>query len=399
MLKLSGRFLRAFIALSLLSLFADIVYEGARSIGGAYLNFLAAPAIAAGILGFGELLSYLMRLVGGVVAHKASSGRAYWALIFLGYGVNVFIPILALAGSWEVALVLFFLERLGKGIRAPPRDVILAEVTEGAGRGKGFGLHELFDQVGAITGPLIISFVIFFQGYPAGYTTAFWIMWIPFILAMIMLVIAAKTYPEPKAITVIRERKKVSAETRLSRRFWIFLAGSIMTGIGFLYWGVISYRVLDLVREGLLLAGESSLPYLAAMAVDAAIAFPIGMLYDRMGLKSIMVAPISALMIAPTLFTLTGRIGIYVSAAFWGLTMGVFETIMRAAVADLAPVEGRSLAYGIYYTGIGLSWAIGGTILGYLYQIGSIGWMIGFCAAAEIAALIVFAFLPRSAKL
>ncbi|HDD42799.1 MAG TPA: MFS transporter, partial [Nitrososphaeria archaeon] len=78
MLKLSGRLLKTFIALSLLSLFADIVYEGARSIGGAYLNFLAAPAIAAGILGFGELLSYLMRLVGGVVAQKASSGRAYW---------------------------------------------------------------------------------------------------------------------------------------------------------------------------------------------------------------------------------------------------------------------------------------------------------------------------------
>lgn len=77
----------------------------------------------------------------------------------------------------------------------------------------------MFDQVGAITGPLIISFVIFSQGYPIGYATAFWIMWIPFILAMIMLVIAARTYPEPKAIAAIRERKKMFAETRLGKEF------------------------------------------------------------------------------------------------------------------------------------------------------------------------------------
>lgn len=399
MLKLSGRFLRAFIALSLLSLFADIVYEGARSIGGAYLNFLAAPAVAAGILGFGELLSYLMRLVGGVAAQKASSGRAYWSLIFLGYGVNIFIPILALAGSWEVALVLFFLERLGKGIRAPPRDVILAEITKGMGRGKGFGLHELFDQIGAITGSLLISLVIFFQGYPAGYRTAFWIMWIPWILAMSMLTIATKTYPEPEAVTVIREKKDGRARAQLGKNFWMFLAGSIMASMGFLYWGVISYYVLDLVRSGLLLAGETALPYLTAMAVDAAIAFPIGMIYDRFGLRSMIIAPISALLITPLLFTFTGRLGLYLSAAFWGLTMGVFETIMRAAVADLAPVESRSLAYGIYYSGFGLSWAAGGTILGYLYQMGLTGWMIGFCTTAEIAALTLFMLLPKSAKL
>ncbi|HDD66562.1 MAG TPA: MFS transporter, partial [Nitrososphaeria archaeon] len=137
----SRRLLQTFLALSLLSLFADIIYEGARSIGGAYLNLLAAPAIAAGILGFGELLSYLMRLVGGIAAQKASSGKVYWILIGFGYGVNLVIPLLALAGSWEIALILFFLERIGKGIRAPPRDVILSEVTEGIGRGKGFGLH------------------------------------------------------------------------------------------------------------------------------------------------------------------------------------------------------------------------------------------------------------------
>jgi MFS family permease len=393
----SRRFLKVFMALSLLSLFADIVYEGARSISGAYLNILAAPAIAAGILSLGELMSYVMRLVGGVVAQKAASGRTYWAIIFLGYASTLVVPLLALAGSWELALTLFFLERLGKGIRAPPRDVIIAEVTEGIGRGKGFGLHELLDQVGAITGPLIVSLVIALRGYPEGYRAAFWIMWIPWILSMSMLMLAARLYPEPRVIAAAKEKTSGSSKTTLNRRFWIFLAGSILTMLGFLHWGVISYYAQDSVKIGLLSAEEIALLYLVAMAVDAAIALPIGALYDRLGVKSIIVAPISAALIAPSLFTTPGRPGFYISAVFWGFTMGIIETIMRAAIADIVPAEARSMAYGIYSFGIGLGWAASGMLLAYLYQVEAIMGIIAFCAIMEAAAAIIFMAIPRAA--
>jgi MFS family permease len=393
----SRRFLKVFMALSLLSLFADIVYEGARSISGAYLNILAAPAIAAGILSLGELMSYVMRLVGGVVAQKAASGRTYWTIIFLGYASTLVVPLLALAGSWELALTLFFLERLGKGIRAPPRDVIIAEVTEGIGRGKGFGLHELLDQVGAITGPLIVSLVIALRGYPEGYRAAFWIMWIPWILSMSMLMLAARLYPEPRVIAAAKEKTSGSSKTTLNRRFWIFLAGSILTMLGFLHWGVISYYTQDSVKIGLLSAEEIALLYLVAMAVDAAIALPIGALYDRLGVKSIIVAPISAALIAPSLFTTPGRPGFYISAIFWGFTMGIIETIMRAAIADIVPAEARSMAYGIYSFGIGLGWAASGMLLAYLYQVEAIMGIIAFCAIMEAAAAIIFMAIPRAA--
>ncbi|RLG08636.1 MAG: MFS transporter [Thaumarchaeota archaeon] len=386
------RFLRVFIALSLLSLFADIVYEGARSIGGAYLNLLGAPALAAGILTLGELLSNVMRLVGGVIAYKVPSGRVYWGLILLGYGLNVFIPLLALTRSWELALLLFFLERVGKGVRAPARDVILSEVTTGFGRGKGFGIHELLDQIGAITGPLLVSAIIFLRGYPAGYREAFWIMWVPTILALVMLLSAMIMYPRPKAVTEVGKRM---GGRRLSPRFWIFMAGSMATMLGFLYWGVIAYYGQDAANAGLIAAGEIPIFYLVAMAVDAVIAVPIGILYDKIGSKSITVAPIAALLITPTLFGFSGRTGFYLAAVFWGLAMGVVETVMRAAVADMTTVEVRSLAYGVYSFGFGLSWMIGGTLLAFLYQIGYINLMIAFCITAEVVATAIFAALPK----
>ncbi len=390
------RLIIVFLAISLLSLFADIVYEGARSISGAYLNLLAAPAIAAGVLTIGDLLSNVMRLVGGAAAYKASSGRIYWGLILLGYATNLLIPLLALTGSWEIALLLFFIERFGKGIRGPPRDVILAEITEeaGIGKGKGFGLHEFFDQLGAVIGPLIVFSMIFFKGYPEGYRDAFWIMWLPAILAICSLLIAIKLYPSPRAVRA----SELEGDRRLGRSFWIFLIGSMLVMIGLIHWAVISYYAEDVVKAGVIMAYQIPIFYLIAMAVDGAIAFPIGAVYDKVGIRSIIVAPISAIFIAPLLFGVGGWMGLCLAAVFWGFSMGIVETMMRAAVADLTQARSRSLAYGIYSFGIGLSWAISGILFSLLYQIGLTNLITAICITVELIAIGIFTALPKSRK-
>ncbi|OYT66824.1 MAG: MFS transporter [Candidatus Wolframiiraptor sp. EX4484-121] len=278
---LRGRLLATFISLSFVSLFADIVYEGARSIGGAYLNFLMAPAIAVGILGFGEFLSNLMRFLGGVLAQRMTSGKAYWSLIFIGYLVNLAIPCLAFTGAWEIAIMLFLVERVGKGLRAPARDVILSELTDEAKRGRWFGLHELLDQIGAIAGPAIIGASIYVsKPLEAGYRLAFNLLWIPVVIMIVMLLSAYMNYPRPKAVSATIEERSLK---RLDKRFWSYLIGSILTLLGFIYWGVIAYYAQDAVKTGVLAAGEIPILYLIAMAVDAIIALPIGLLYDRLG--------------------------------------------------------------------------------------------------------------------
>ena len=390
---LRGRLLATFISLSLVSLFADIVYEGARSIGGAYLNFLMAPAVAAGILGFGEFLSNLMRFLGGVLAQKMTSGRAYWSLIFLGYLVNLAIPCLAFTGAWEIAIILFLVERVGKGLRAPARDVILSEVTDEAKRGRWFGLHELMDQIGAIAGPAIISAAIYAsKPLEAGYRLAFNLLWIPVIIMVAMLISAYMNYPRPKAVSVTAEKRSLR---RLDRRFWNYLIGSIFTLLGFIYWGMISFYAKDAVKAGILMDWEVSILYLIAMAVDAIIAFPIGLLYDRIGLKSVILAPLTAIPITPALFMIGGRAGLYLASIPWGLTMGIIETIMRASVADITSVDVRSLAYGIYSSSIGFAWFTGSLIMSYMYQVGLINAIIFLTIISEITALAIYTITLR----
>ncbi|MDN3514076.1 MAG: MFS transporter [Candidatus Brocadia sp.] len=157
------------VLLGVVSLFADVTYEGARSINGPYLALLGASATTVGfVAGFGELIGYSLRLVSGYISDKI--GR-YWAITLFGYSLNMLaVPALALAGHWELAAVLMITERIGKAIRTPARDAMLSHATREIGRGKGFGLHEALDQIGAVLGPLTVAGVLYFrEGYRTGY--------------------------------------------------------------------------------------------------------------------------------------------------------------------------------------------------------------------------------------
>lgn len=191
-----GRSALGFVLIfGVISLLADATYEGARSITGPYLAFLGASAAVAGIVaGAGEFVGYALRLVSGYFTDR--TGR-FWAVTIWGYAITfVAVPLLALAGSWEIAAFLIIAERLGKAIRTPARDAMLSHATAGMGRGWGFGLHEALDQVGAVIGPLLVAAVLYFGG---GYSGGFGILLIPAALALAVLLLARHRYQTPGA--------------------------------------------------------------------------------------------------------------------------------------------------------------------------------------------------------
>ncbi|MFA5112014.1 MAG: MFS transporter, partial [Desulfobaccales bacterium] len=186
------------ILVGVVSLFSDLTYEGARSITGPFLGSLKASAAVVGIVaGLGEFIGYALRLASGYLTDRLGK---YWAITFAGYALNLFaVPLLALAGNWELAALLMVMERLGKAIRTPARDAMLSHATTEVGRGWGFGFHEAMDQIGAMLGPLIVALVLYVNG---GYRTAFAYLLIPAILALLVIVIAARLYPHPQHLEV-----------------------------------------------------------------------------------------------------------------------------------------------------------------------------------------------------
>jgi MFS family permease len=139
----------------MVSLCADVTYEGARSITGPYLSMLGATGTIVGLVaGGGELLGYTLRLLSGYLADRT---KQYWVLTIMGYALSLgAVPLLTFGDHWVVAAGLLTVERIGKAVRTPARDAMLSHATSEVGRGWGFGVHEALDQVGAILGPLLM---------------------------------------------------------------------------------------------------------------------------------------------------------------------------------------------------------------------------------------------------
>jgi MFS family permease len=371
----SNQALRFVILLGIVSLFADMTYEGARSITGQYLAVLGASGTAVGIVaGLGELAGYGFRVVSGYVSDKTGK---YWLITFIGYALNLLaIPLLALAGNWPLAAMLMTVERLGKAIRSPAKDAMLSYATQNIGRGWGFGLHEAMDQIGAITGPLIISAVLFYQG---AYSTSFAILLIPALSALAVLTVAYFSYPNPQDLEVAIPEVKIEG---FPKKYWIYIIAISCVAAGYVDFSLIAYHFQ---KQGAVPPVWVPVFFSIAMAADGIAALVLGKLYDSKGISVLIFSTALSALFAP--FVLLG--GFYTALfgmIIWGIGIGAQESIMRATVAALVPKERRGMAYGTLNMWFGISWFLGSALMGFLYDL-SILALITFSLSIQLAAI------------
>ena len=374
------------ILLGIVSMFGDIAYEGGRSISGPYLATLGASAAMVGLItGAGEFLGYGLRLVSGYLADRT---KAYWVLTFIGYGLIGAIPLLAFAGNWQLAALLLILERIGKAIRSPARDTIISYAGKNIGRGWGFAIHEAMDQVGAIIGPLILSFAMIKSG---GYQLGFNFLWIPVVLCVVALIVANRKAPVPERLEATIETGKQTIKAGLGRVFWLYGIFVLLAGSGFASFQLIAYHVKT---QTIISDAQIPILYAVAMGVDAIVALIVGKTYDKRGLMVLAAIPVLTLPIPFLGFSHTYWL-IILAIVLWGAVMGIHETIMRAAIADLVPIERRGSAYGIFNTLYGLSLFIGSAAMGLLYEV-SITYILVFAVVMELVAIPTLFFIRRA---
>ena len=372
------------VLLGVVSLFADMTHEGARSVYGPFLALLGANATIVGIVaGFGELVGYALRLVSGYITDKTAK---YWTITIIGYVINMLaVPLLALAGSWEVAAFLIIAERAGKAIRNPVRDAMLSHDTHEIGRGWGFGLHEAMDTTGAMLGPLIVAAVLYFKGT---YQTGFAFLLIPALLTIGVLIFARFLYPHPRDL----EATKPEVETKgLPRVYWIYLAAMALIAAGYADFPIIAYHFQ---KTSVVPGNWVPIFYSVAMGSAAIAALIFGRLFDRKGIPVVIIAVLLSSVFAPLVF-LGGFYLSLAGMALWGVGMGAHESVMRAAVAGMAPRDKRASAYGIFNTGYGVFWFLGSALIGILYDF-SIPLLIAFSVAAQLASMPLLLMVKRT---
>jgi MFS family permease len=371
------------ILVGVISLCSDLVYEGARSISGPFLGTLGASAAVVGVVaGLGEFIGYALRLASGYLTDRLGK---YWPITFVGYSINLFaVPLLALAGRWEVAALLLLMERMGKAIRTPARDAMLSHATAEVGRGWGFGFHEAMDQVGAVLGPLIVAGVFYFQG---GYRDGFAVLLIPALLALMVIAVAARLYPQPQHLEVSLPHLET---TGFKRPYWLYVVAVGLIGAGYADFPLIAFHF----RQAATVPAQwIPLFYAVAMGVDAIAALIFGRLFDRWGMPVLLAAPLLSAPFAPLVFW-GGFWGALGGMALWGIGMGALESIMKAALADMVPKARRATGYGIFHAGFGLFWFLGSALMGILYDL-SLAALIVFSMTMQLGAIPIFLWLSR----
>jgi MFS family permease len=385
-MQIAKRAFRFVFTIGIVSLFADMTYEGARGITGPFLGSLGANATALGlVVGFGELLGYGVRSVSGYFADRT---HKYWLFTFVGYITNLLaVPALALAGNWPAAAGLIILERTGRAIRRPAVQAMISHAGQTLGQGWVFGLHEALDQTGATLGPLVTALILYLRG---SYQHAFAVLLISALLSLATLAIARILYPRPQEL---EEKSPEPIQIKgFSKPYWLYLAAGGLIAAGFADFALIAFHFQ---KAAVLPEGLTPVLYSFAMALGAISALVFGRLLDTMGLRILLLSFFLSALFAPFVF-LGGLAAAIVGMAFWGIGMGAQDSLLKAVLVDVIPSEKRSTAFGVFDTDFGIAWFGGSAIMGWLYD-KSVPALVVFSVLLQLASLPVFFLAKKSA--
>lgn len=343
---------------------------------------LGAPVAAVGLVeGLADGLSTGLRAVSGVIADRF---RHHRLMIALGYGLSALSkPLLALAPNWGVVAALRSSDRVGKGVRGVPRDVMIAEAVPAEERGRAFGFHRMMDTAGAVVGPLIALGALLWFG-ESHLRPVFLIALVPGVAALWLL----RALPPSEADPHARTWEPGTLPWR-SRFGWYVLV-LLVFGIGNSSDAFLLLRAKNLGLSPALVI----LAYALYNLVYALVSFPAGVRADRMDKTRLFGAGLVVFSVVYLGFGLARSSAVvWPLFAVYGVYMAFTDGIGRALVVDLVPDNVRGRALGVTQAVSGASVLVAGVTAGILWDAVSpatpffVGALLAGVAAAMLAAV------------
>ncbi len=380
--------------LGLTSLFTDISSEMIYPIIPIFATtVLGAPVSFVGLVeGIAESTSSLLKIFSGWWSDKLGRRKP---LTLTGYVMAAISkPFLVIATApWQV-LGIRFLDRAGKGVRAAPRDALIADSCDGNSGtyGRSFGFHRTLDTIGAMLGPalaFILLPVLAAGSKSHGYRELFGLAVIPALIGITVLTIFVK---EPRHCEPPAEAPKLSLRP-FDRRFKVFLLVVLVFTLGN---SSDAFLILRAENAGLAVA-LIPLAYLMFNTVNALLATPAGIVSDSLGRFWIMALGFVNFIVVYIGFALAGhQVVIWLMFALYGVYYAFTESIFKAYTADLVPENLRGTAYGLLNMTMGIALLPASLVAGWLWTNVSVQAPFFYGAGMAAAALLLlFALLPR----
>ncbi|PTQ79488.1 nitrate/nitrite transporter NarK [Nitrosospira multiformis] len=385
---------RAVIVLGLVSFFNDF----ASDIVIPLIPILLATVLAAGpivlglIEGVADAVASLLKLWAGRHSDIMSGRRK--GLAVAGYALsNITRPMLGLAGSWPLILVLRSIDRVGKGLRSAPRDALVADATPPGMHGYAFGYHRAMDNGGAVAGSLAAAAVLTWSGLSLTEV----ILWsaVPGFIAVLLLGVGVKEDKENKKEEEDAASHRAASPAELPPLRWSLLSlpmrRYLLVLMLFTFARASETFILLLGHELGVGTVELLLLWSALSLCKAATSIWGGQLADSLGRGTLMLIGWSTFSLS---FLMLGQVagssGLWAVSIFYGLCAGMSEGAERAIISDYALPRERGTAFGWYHLMVGLAAIPAGLLFGSLWQLQSAATAFFFAGGlAAVAAVLL----------
>ena len=340
----------------LTSFFTDTSTKMIYSVMPLFLLSIGASKTSISLIeGIAESTASLFKAFSGYWSDKIGKNKPF---MVIGYGITALItPIYALVRLPVQVLLLRFIERIGKGVRAAPRDSLISGSVSKNETGKNFGFHKAMDNSGAIIGPLTAFLLLYF--FPLNYTNIFLIATIPAILGVISIVIFIK-----EAKVVKNENTKFNI-ARLPKKFYFFLFIVFVFTLGN------SADALLLVKTAETGIDKSYVPfvYMIFNTVSVILAIPIGKISDKKGREVLIILGFFVYAVVYFLFGRYNSLNVFL---FLFILYGVYSALVdgsqKALISDIVSKESKGTGYGLYHAVLGITLLPASVIAGLLYD-------------------------------
>jgi MFS family permease len=376
---------RNIVVLGLTSLFNDLSSEMVYAVFPAFFTtVLNAGAQSLGLVdGVAEATSNIFKIYSG---HLSDRFQRRKPLVVAGYTLSVLTrPVYVLVSSVPGALLLRFLDRIGKGFRDSPRDAILSLSTERSAVGKAFGYHRAMDTVGAILGPLIAYLLL--RRFPARFDFIFLSAFVAGIVAVCTLLFISDV-----VVTARRDRGAVMPSLKaFSSSFRIYLVSVLVLSAGTLPAAILLLKTTAIH----LMVADIPLFYMIYNVAYAIFSIPAGVMSDKFGPRVIISIGCGFLLISYAALALaTSAFALAVGFFLLGLYPALTDGVQRSLTSQMTSETSRGAAFGLMNGASGIGALIAGIGGGYFWQ--TIGPVTALLAAATLVVIGLFLLLISS---
>ncbi len=313
-------------------------------------------------------------------------------IIFAGYFFSmVGRALLAFFTSGTMILGLRFLDGVGKGVKDPPKDVLIAGSSERSVRGKSFGIARMLDTLGSVAGPLILFVLLYLvQGTATPYHLILLFSAVPLLITLLVLVIKIQEIPRVETGIIAEKNSSI----QLPKAFYFFLAIVIIFTIGN---SSDAFLILRAKNLGVTLL---EIPLIIALFnfVYALLAVPFGSLSDKIGrVPTILISWFAYVLVYLGFAISTHSLSVWFLYGLYGIYYAANLGVAKAFLADMVGADHRGKAFGIYGTTVGLATLPASFFAGFLWD--KFGPQAPFYFGAGMAGLATFLLFIFSKRL